>query len=108
MYDQLRQRVGMQGYVCWPLTFIYLEWLSKKPFFVGDSFVVKLLMNDMGYSATELKSSHSTALLIFSLAGFGRPTGNADSAAGICSSSRHVCFTAENLSRAVFGFPLLD
>ena len=66
MYDQLRQRVGMQGYVYWPLTFIYLEWLSKKPFFVGDSFVVKLLMNDMGYS-TELKSSHSTALLTFSL-----------------------------------------
>ena len=29
--------------------------------------MVKLLMNDMGYSATELKSSHSTALLTFSL-----------------------------------------
>ena len=27
IYDQLRQSVGMQGYVCWPLTFIYLEWL---------------------------------------------------------------------------------
>ena len=108
MYDQLRQRVGMQGYVCWPLTFIYLEWLSKKPFLVGDSFVVKLLMDDMEYSAAELKSSHSTALLTFSLSGFGRPTGNADSAAGICSSSRHVCFTAENIPMAVFGFPLLD
>ena len=96
------KEVGMQGYVCWPLTFSYLEWLSKNPFLVGDSFVVKLLMNDMGYSATELKSSHSMALLAFSLAGFGRPTGNADSAAGICSSSRHIGFMAENLPMAVW------
>ena len=48
--------------------------------------MVKLLMNAMGYSAMELKSSHSTA----------------DSAACTCSSSRHVCFTAENLAMAVF------
>ena len=24
--SELRQSVGMQGYVGWPLTFIYLEW----------------------------------------------------------------------------------
>ena len=96
----------MQGYVCWPLTFIYLEWLSKKPFLVGDSFVVKLLMNDMGYSASELKSSHSTALLTFSLAGFGRLTGNAIRLQ--VSVVLHVTFVLRLKTIAVFGFPLLD
>ena len=86
MCDQLSQSVGMQGYVCWPLTFIYLEWLSKKPFWVGDSFVVKLQMNDMGYSATKLNYSHSTALLTFSLAGSGRLTGYMDLATSACTS----------------------
>ena len=78
--------LALKRYVCWPLTFIYLEWLSKKPSLVGDSFVVKMLMNGMGYSATKLKSSHSMALLTFSLAGFGRLTGYMDPAVPSCTS----------------------
>ena len=64
--------------------------------------MVKLPINAMGYSATWLKYSHSTVRLAFSLPGFRRPTGITDSAAFTCSSSRYVCFTAENLAMAVF------
>ena len=72
MYDQLRQSVGMQGYVCWPLTPIYLEWLLEKPFLIGDFFVVKRLIIAMGYLCSAgLKYSHSSARLTFPLAGFG-------------------------------------
>ena len=77
-------------------------YLSKKPFLVGDFFVVKLLMIVIGYSARRnLNYSHSSACLTFPLAGFGRPTGNADSAPCTCGSSSYVCFTVENLAMAV-------